>query len=111
MVRAENLAGLAERKQEFVFKPLHGYAGRGLLASAAVGRERLRRLVSHGEGYVAQRRVGKRCLEIDGERVWTDLRVWAYRGEIFHLSGRASQRPDRLDLTPPGGWLPTFGSL
>ena len=47
----------------------------------------------------------------DGERVWTDLRVWAYRGEIVLVSGRASRRPDRLDLKPPGGWLPTYGSL
>jgi hypothetical protein len=108
LLRRENLAGLAERKQEFVFKPLHGYAGRGLLDSAAVGQARLRRLVTHGEGYVAQRRVEKRRLEIDGEGIWTDLRVWAYRGQIFHLSGRASRRPDRLDLTPPGGWLPTY---
>lgn len=110
LVRSENLQDLAERKQEFVFKPLHGYAGRGLLDSAALGRARLRRLLVHGQGYVAQRRVAKHCLEIDQERVWTDLRVWAYRGQIFHLSGRASRRPDRLDLTPPGGWLPTYAS-
>jgi len=111
LVRSENLQDLAARKQEFVFKPLHGYAGRGLLDSATVGRARLRRLVTHGEGYVAQRRVAKPCLEIDGERVWTDLRVWAYRGEIFHLSGRASRRPDRPDLMPPGGWLPTYAAV
>jgi hypothetical protein len=111
VVRSDNLVGLAERKQDFVFKPLHGYAGRGLIDSAVVGRARLRRLVTHGEGYVAQRRVAKRSLEIDGEPLWTDLRVWAYRGEIFHLSGRASRRPERLDLTPPGGWMPTYGSL
>jgi hypothetical protein len=110
LVRTENLEELAEKKQEFVFKPLHGYAGRGLLDSAAIGRARLRRLVAHGEGYVAQRRVAKRCLEIEGESLWTDLRVWAYRGEIFHISGRASRRPDRLDLTPPGGWVPTYAS-
>jgi hypothetical protein len=111
LVGSENLEDLAGRKQEFVFKPVHGYAGRGLLDSAAMGRARLRRLVRHGEGYVAQRRVAKHCLEIDGERVWTDLRVWAYRGEIFHVCGRASRRPDRLNLMPPGGWLPTYGSV
>src|SRR5262249_49888745 len=111
VVRSENLEDLAERKQEFVFKPVHGYAGRGLIDSGAVGRARLRRLATRGEGYVAQRRVAKRCLDVDGEQVWTDLRVWAYRGEIFHLSGRASRRPDRLDLTPPGGWMPTYAGL
>ncbi len=111
LVRAENLEELAQRKQEFVFKPVHGFAGRGLLGSAAVGRARLRRLVTHGKGYVAQRWVPKPHLEIDGVPLWTDLRVWAYRGEIFHLSGRASRRPDRLELTPAGGWLPTYASL
>jgi hypothetical protein len=108
LIRSENLVALAQRKQEFVFKPLHGFAGRGLLDSASIGRARLRRLVARSEGYVAQRWVPKPLLQIDGVPVWTDLRVWAYRGEIFQLSGRASRRPDRLDLTPPGGWLPTY---
>ena len=94
-----------------MFKPLHGFAGRGLLGSGAVGRTRLRRLVAHREGYVAQRRVPKPSLEIEGVPLWADLRVWAYRGEIFHLSGRASRRPDRLELTRPGGWLPTYAAL
>jgi hypothetical protein len=108
VVRAGNIDALAERKHEFVFKPLHGFAGRGLLDSASVGRTRLERLVRHGEGYVAQRWVPKPEMKSDGERLWTDLRVWSWRGEIFNLSGRASRRPDHLDLTPPGGWVPTF---
>lgn len=111
LVCSENLEELAERKQELVFKPLHGYAGRGLLDTAVVGRARLRRLVRHGEGYVAQRRIAKHGVEIAAERVWADLRVWAYRGEIFQLSGRASRRPDRPDLMSPGGWLPTYASV
>ncbi len=110
VVRAENVDMLAQHKQDFVFKPLHGFAGRGLLDRSAVGRARLRRLVQHGEGYVAQRWVSKPVMEVDGVSLWTDLRVWAYRGEIFNVSGRASRRPDRLDLTPPGGWLPTHTS-
>ena len=105
LIRKENVETLAQRKQEFVFKPLHGFAGRGLLDSAAVGRARLRRLVAHSDGYVAQKWVPKPSMEVQGATLWTDLRVWAYWGEIFHLSGRASRRPDRLDLTPPGGWL------
>ena len=40
--------------------------------------------------------------------VWTDLRVWAYRGERYLISGRASRDPDVLELTLPGGWLPTY---
>ena len=94
-----------------MFKPLHGFAGRGLLDSDAVGQERLRRLVKHGEGYVAQRWVPKPCIQVEGVPLWADLRVWAYRGKIFLLSGRASRRQDRLELVPPGGWLPTYASL
>ncbi|HUZ91425.1 MAG TPA: hypothetical protein VMU78_05940, partial [Methylocella sp.] len=111
IVRAENLEMLVQKKHDFVFKPLHGFAGRGLLNSAEVGRARLRRLLKHGEDYVAQRWVPKPCTEVDGAPIWTDLRVWAYRGEIFLLSGRASRRLDRLELTSPGGWLPTYASL
>jgi hypothetical protein len=111
LVVTENVEMLARRKHDFVFKPLHGFGGRGLLESAVLGRARLRRLLKHGEGYVAQRWVPKPCMEVDGIRLWTDLRIWAYRGEIFLLSGRTSRRPDRLDLTPPGGWLPTYASL
>ena len=110
VVCAENLDMLVQRKQDFVFKPLHGFAGRGVLDNAAVGRARLRRLVKHGEGYVAQRWVSKPVLEVEGSRLWTDLRVWAYRGEILNISGRASRRLDRLDLTPPGGWVATYVS-
>jgi hypothetical protein len=111
LIRTENVEVLAQKKQEFVFKPLHGFAGRGLLDSAAVGRARMRRLARQSEGYVAQKWVPKPSMKTDGTDLWTDLRVWAYRGGIFHLSGRASRRPDRLDLTSPGGWLPTYTSL
>jgi hypothetical protein len=111
LVRADNLEMLARRRYDFVFKPLHGFAGRGLLDSAAVGRARLRRLVKRGEGYVAQKWVPKPCIDVEGLPLWTDLRVWAYRGQILLLSGRASRRLDRLELTPPGGWLPTYASL
>jgi hypothetical protein len=110
VVRAENLNMLAQRKQDFVFKPLHGYAGRGLLDTATVGRARLRHLVKHREGYVAQDRVSKPVMEVEGLPLWADLRVWAWRGKIFNVSGRASRRPDRLELAPPGGWLPTYAS-
>jgi hypothetical protein len=106
----QNLAALARRKQQLVFKPVHGFAGRGLLGSAEVGAARLRRLLKQEKSYVAQRIAPKPHLDFDGAPVWTDLRVWAYRGEMFQLSGRASRRPDRLDLTPPGGWLPTYSS-
>jgi len=111
VVCAKNLNMLAQRKQDFVFKPLHGFAGRGLLDNATVGRARLRRLVQHSEGYVAQKWVAKPAMQVEGQCLWADLRVWAYRGKIYNVSGRASRRLDRLDLTPPGGWLPTYASL
>jgi hypothetical protein len=116
LVREDELGTLSSRKGELVFKPAHGFAGRGLLPSAQVGRSRLRRLLQRGPAYVAQRRVGKSRLllpstEEPGTRgvpVWTDLRVWAWRGHRLLLSGRASRHPDRIDLAPPGGWIATY---
>ncbi len=108
LLAAAGIAELADRKAEFVFKPRRGFASGGLLDSAAIGHARLRRLVRDRKDYVAQRRIDKGEIEIDGCRLWTDLRVWAYRGEILLVSGRASRRPDRLDLSPPGGWIPTY---
>jgi len=113
LVTEENLEALVHRKQELVFKPAHGYASRGLLPNAQVGRSRLRRLARKGEQYVAQKKVSKASLIVpaDGEStLWTDLRVWAYRGERTLLSGRGSLRPDALDLHRPGGWLPTYAT-
>lgn len=110
VLQSDNVDMLAQRKNEFVFKPAQSFGGRGLLDSASVGRARLRRLCKRDEKYVAQRRVPKARTEIDGVVLWTDIRVWAYRGEIFLISGRASRNENRLDLAPPGGWLPTYPS-
>jgi hypothetical protein len=108
VLRADNVEELARRKDELVFKPTHGFAGRGLLRSADVGHSRFRRLLRKGEGYVAQQRVARSELRADGETLWADLRVWAYRGERLLISGRGSIHPDGLDLRSPGGWLPTY---
>ena len=110
VLNERNADTLADRKADFVFKPRRGFASRGLIDSAAVGRARLRRMVRQGALYVAQKRIAKPAIHSGGADLWTDLRVWAFRGEILQLSGRASRRSDRLDLAPPGGWLPTYVS-
>jgi hypothetical protein len=111
-LREGNVEQIARRKEEFFFKPVHGFAGRGVLRSIEVGQSRLHRLLKKGEKYIAQKRVPKPLLRGEGIpeslSLWTDLRVWAYRGERFMVSGRASSRPDVLELTPPGGWIPTY---
>ena len=113
LLREDNLAAIAARKEEFFFKPLYGFASRGVLPSSQVGHSRLRRLLKQGKPYVAQKKVAKSLLRLadSSPHLWTDLRVWAYRGEIFLLSGRASCHPERLILNPPGGWIPTFGIM
>jgi len=109
LLRPDNVDVIAHRKDDYVFKPAHGFASHGLLASSTVGRSRLHRLLKKGPPYVAQRRVPKSRLHAAGNvPVWSDLRVWAFRGECFLLSGRASRDADTLDLAPPGGWLPTY---
>lgn len=110
LLREENVDELLVSRSDWFFKPAHGFASHGLLLGNQVGHERLHRLLKKGHGYVAQRRAPKHRLETeDGVSLWADLRVWAYRGERFVISGRASRNPDRLDLSPPGGWLPTYG--
>lgn len=111
LLRSENIDAIVANKENFVFKPANSHASRGFLPSAKVGRSRLNRLVKKGEDYVSQKIVGRPQMELDdGSSVWFDLRVWAYRGELTLLSGRASVRGDSLDLSPPGGWLPTFAA-
>jgi hypothetical protein len=105
----ENVDELAREKEQWVFKPCHGFASHGILTAAQVGRTRLHRLLKKGDPYVAQRRAPKSRVDAsEGVSLWTDLRVWAYRGERVLLSGRASRHPDSVDLSSPGGWIPTY---
>ena len=112
LLREENVDEIAANKAAFFFKPTHGFASHGVLTSSQVGRGRLRQLLRRKNAYVAQKTVPKPTLVSAGEdgkvTLWTDLRVWAYRGERYLISGRASKRRDLLDLRTPGGWLPTF---
>jgi hypothetical protein len=112
LLREENLAEIVAKKSDFFFKPAHGFASHGVLTASQVGTARLRRLLRKGQSYVAQKTVPKPMLRGAGipENIalWTDLRVWAYHGQCLLVSGRASRQRDLLDLTPPGGWLPTL---
>jgi hypothetical protein len=112
LLRNENLDAIAAKKAAFFFKPVHGFASHGVLTSSQVGKGRLRQLLKKGGAYVAQKTVPKPTLVSQEGNVtlWTDLRVWAYRGERYLISGRASKHRDLLDLAPPGGWLPTFAA-
>jgi hypothetical protein len=116
LIREENLDEIATKKAGFFFKPARGFASHGVLASSQVGKRRLRQLVRKGSAYVAQKTVPKPTLVSEGKdggkvTLWTDLRVWAYRGERYLISGRASKQRDLLDLAPPGGWLATFETM
>ena len=112
LLREENLDEIAAKKTAFFFKPAHGFASHGVLTSSQVGKRRLRQLLRKKSAYVAQKTVPKPTLVSEGKdgkvTLWTDLRVWAYRGERYLISGRASKQRDLLDLAPPGGWLATF---
>lgn len=112
LLREENINEVTAEKENFIFKPAHGFAGHGVLTSSQVGRGRLRQLLKKGVHYVAQKKVPKAELvfELAGAKttLWTDLRVWAYQGERYLVSGRGSTQSDVLNFTPPGGWLPTL---
>lgn len=111
LISEDNLEDIARQKETFFFKPASSYASRGIIKSAQIERSRLRRLLNTKQDYVAQKKISKSQLKAvnSGEAtLWTDLRVWAYRGQRFLISGRASRDQDSLDLNPPGGWLPTY---
>ena len=112
LLKADNLDAIVASKAAFFFKPAQGFAGHGVLASSQVGKGRLRQLLRKKPSYVAQKTVPKPVLVSAGNDseapLWTDLRVWSYRGERYLISGRASKQRDLIDLNPPGGWLPTF---
>ena len=114
LLREENLDEIAAKKTAFFFKPVHGFASHGVLPSSQVGKGRLRQLLRKGSAYVVQKTVPKPTLVSEGKdgkvTLWTDLRVWAYRGDRYLISGRASKHRDLLDLAPPGGWLATFAA-
>jgi hypothetical protein len=114
LLREENFDEIATNKAAFFFKPVHGFASRGVLTSSQAGKSRLRQLLRKRSAYVAQKTVPKPTLAPEGKEgkvtLWTDLRVWAYRGERYLMSGRASKQRDLVDLAPPGGWLPTFAA-
>jgi hypothetical protein len=114
LLREENLDEIAAQKAAFFFKPTHGFASRGVLTSSQVGKGRLRQLLRKKSAYVAQKTVPKPTLVLEGKNgkvtLWTDLRVWAYRGERYLISGRASKQRGLLDLAPPSGWLPTLAA-
>jgi hypothetical protein len=111
LIREDNLEDIVQQKETLFFKPTSSYASRGIIKSTQIGRTRLRRLLAKNQDYVAQKIVPKSPLKTansDEPPLWTDLRVWAYHGQRFMLSGRASRDQDSLDLNPPGGWLPTY---
>lgn len=112
LLREQIVDELVLSRNDWFFKPSHGFGSHGLLTGAQVGRTRLRRLLKKGPPYVAQRRAPKTRLDAtDGSSLWVDLRVWAYRGERYLLSGRASRNADGVDLSPPGGWVPTYAAV
>jgi hypothetical protein len=115
LLREENLDEIAANKAAYFFKPVHGFASHGVLASSQVGKGRLRQLLRKKSAYVAQQTVPKPTLAVENKEgtltLWTDLRVWAYRGERYLISGRASKQRDLLHLAPPGGWLPTLEAM
>ncbi len=108
VLRADNVDMLAQGKRDFVFKPMHGFASRGLLDSAAVGRVRLRRLLRAGEGYVAQRRVGSPGWK-SMERVFGPTFAYGRTGARYSLS-QGAPRSGRTGLPwrrPAGGCRPS----
>jgi hypothetical protein len=90
---------LAEQKADFVFEPRRGFASRGLIDSAAVGRARLRRLLRQGDGATADRQAGhrgRRSTPVDGSaRLGLPRRNRSSIGTRVAVAGAAGPRAAR----------------
>lgn len=95
-----------ERK-DWVFKPLSGYASRGVYRGDKISRRKLEEILASG-GYLAQRRVEPAAIPVataDGPmRMKFDVRAYAYRDEVLLLGARVYQGQVTNLRTPGGGF-------
>ena len=94
-------------RREWVFKPVAGYASRGVYRGDKVSRRKLEEIAAAG-GYLAQRRVEPAAIPVqtaDGPlRMKFDVRAYAYRDEVLLLGARVYQGQVTNLRTPGGGF-------
>ena len=96
-------AWYAERKQ-WVFKPVSGYASRGVYVGKSISRQKLAELPV--DDYLAQRYAPHPQLDRNGELWKYDIRFFADRGQIIGVAARVFQG-QVVGLSAPGsGFAP-----
>jgi hypothetical protein len=94
-------------RRQWVFKPLTGFASRGVYRGDKISRRRLEAIAAEGL-YLAQRRVEPGELEVETaegrRRMKFDVRAYAYAGEILLLGARVYQGQVTNLRTPGGGF-------
>lgn len=93
----------AERS-EWVFKPVSGYASRGVYVGKSISRQKLSQLPA--DAYLAQRYAAHPVMDRDGREWKYDVRFFADRGQIIGAAARVFQG-QVVGLRAPGsGFAP-----
>lgn len=94
-------------RREWVFKPMAGFASRGVYRGDKLTRGKLEEIAAAG-GYLVQRRVEPAAIPVetaDGPlRMKFDVRAYAYRDEVLLLGARVYQGQVTNLRTPGGGF-------
>jgi len=91
-----------ETRKQFFFKPVSGYAGKGVYRGQNMTRRVFDEILAGN--YMAQALVPPSEIEVDGERRKVDLRAYVYAGEILGFGARIYQGQTTNLRTPGGGF-------
>lgn len=101
-VTNENAGRLWSQRKEWFFKPVDGYAGKGVYRGDKLTTKVWQHIVSGN--YIAQRYVAPRTRQVsDTMRLKYDVRVYTYAGEILGLMARYYQGQTTNFRTEHGG--------
>lgn len=94
-------------RRTWVFKPMAGFASRGVYRGDKISRRKLEEIFAGG-GYMAQRRVEPAAVPVETaegpECMKFDVRAYAYRDEVLLLGARVYQGQVTNLRTPGGGF-------
>lgn len=102
LVDANNADAVWDTRKQYFFKPISGYAGKGVYRGKNITRHVWSEIVS-GD-YMAQTLAPPSEIEIAGEQRKVDLRAYVYDGEILGFGARIYQGQTTNFRTPGGGF-------
>ncbi len=102
IIDPQNADTLWDTRKQYFFKPVSGYAGKGVYRGYNITRRVLADILA-GD-YMAQTLAPPSEIEIDGEKRKVDLRAYVYSGEVLGFGARLYQGQTTNLRTPGGGF-------